>query len=353
MQTGNIFVALAILLYRFNQSLESSAKEGGLPRWVRIARAREYKDATIGKVAFKAVTSGLLPGVAYMHRFALQAYDILQQADSLKALGEVTGSVVKEIVSETFVNTLTSAVGADPVKVPAEIGKAIDIALKLLNCIPEPDSLNVIGHEIYKMLCIVHNDKGIDIQNTGKLRLLQWGFGTPVPLFYSNASGGFEKVEGDVCYFGIRKGSLESANTALSGTFNNPKSKDSLVLYNLKDGEAKDSTELKSLMKKLGYNSPDMQGCIKGFQKINNLSTDSGDLDDITINRLMNLDMEEELEIPDIAKIIKGLKMDDPNTVDEGTENKSTVAEAGKQDIKKIPKIKVKGTIKKAKLNGS
>jgi hypothetical protein len=181
------FEAIALLLKSVRESLEGVKRTGQAPRWVRIARIRAYQASGdfISLGVIPAVDKGFVFTICYLADLALKAKDLLCQADSAKALVEVSGEMLQTLTTKEFAESLANVagyhVGANPL---APVGPFIGTVLDWVDKIPSPEELESIGRELYRLLNIEQlplddpaftkdSEGHVDVANSGKVRLLQ------------------------------------------------------------------------------------------------------------------------------------------------------------------------------------
>jgi hypothetical protein len=313
---ANPFVAVGLLLSAVRGSLEGTKRPDQAPRWVRIARVRQFADPKTGDA--DAIAKGVMKAmdvvtlaISYLQRFTLDATDLLIQGDAAKALVEVSADLVKQATSKDFINALELAVGQEPSASSPISGVAdiIDKIVAIADKVPDPEDLKVIGAQLYGLLAIEQLTTGtvddkttaqVDIAQTGKLRLLHWGFWQGFRV--QNLGKGKEPI--DVFTLGSRRvaGATKLPLRAV-GTWGDPGSVE--TVYDLDFGAAnagKDIGEANAILDALGYGAKvpvadtkvladDFAARLRVFQKINDIAL-TGRLDNPTINRLVHLDFD-------------------------------------------------------------
>lgn len=306
----NPFQAVALLLASLANSLEGIKRPGQAPRWVRIVRVRQFSETDPVAKGVIFATDKLAFAITYVHRFTLQARDLLIQGDAAKALVEISAEFIKTVAGKEFINALEIAVGQEPSSSSplAPVGAAMDTIVKIADKVPEPEDLDAIGKEIYRLLCIeqlalpldaaapaLH----VDIAKTGKIRLIQWGLKKPIATFILGSS----TVSNDVLRLGSRRlpatGTLPSKSTGEWVALDSTKEKVFELDFNAAQGE--DFSEVGALLKGLGYIAADaaipkaldadLAKELRQFQKVNVIPV-TGTLDNATVNRLLNLDYD-------------------------------------------------------------
>lgn len=175
----NVFNALAVLLKGLADSLEASAAaRSPLPRWVRIARGRAYKQAMLGGIVATG-TKALCTGLESLQDLTYKAEELLIQGDSLVALGEVAINVVKEVSKPDFQNALTQGIGIDSSALSAlsAMNQPLTTVETYMDKVPTEEDLGAVKSELYRLLCIQFTAEGkLDLNASGKVRLLRWAY---------------------------------------------------------------------------------------------------------------------------------------------------------------------------------
>ncbi|PZN72753.1 MAG: hypothetical protein DM484_24065 [Candidatus Methylumidiphilus alinenensis] len=307
---ANPFKAIALLLQSVRQSLEGIKNTGQAPRWVRIARIRGYQGETdyISKAVIPAVDKGLAYTILYLSHLTLMARDLLFQADAAKALVEVSGDMLKTVTTQEFSKSLADVVGQKGVTNPLAVaGGSIDTVISFVDKIPEPADLDLIGKELYGLLCVEQlpldeaglgraTESHLNITASGKLRLLQMALNKPITI---RGLGKDKSGEQDITFLGGRRvwqaAELPAKALGLWG-----EGSDAETLYEFAF-VGQDIEEANNLLEKLGYVEPaviekkvfgDALACrLRRFQKINELTV-TGKLDNPSLNRLMHLNFD-------------------------------------------------------------
>lgn len=289
-KTGNLFDVLAHLLMTTRVSLEGSKHSSDPPRFVRIARINaddipEEKETSIEKIATAGV-EGLNATISNMIELALTAKKLFGKTDSLKALIEVVLALFKEGAKLSFTDEAAALFKFPSGRIlPTEVDETLDKIEKYLDFIPAPEDLDRIGHELYRMACVVHkNGNGLDVELSGKVRVLQWSFGLGWDVTWDV---GKSVKTLSVKHLGKRNLDLAHVPTKVDLEFKKVR----LFSYAPTDGdEITDKTEIDNALDILGYEkSLDFIARIREFQFVNGLAV-TGKLDVHTINRLYNLD---------------------------------------------------------------
>lgn len=322
---ANPFKAIALLLKSVREALEGVKRTGQAPRWVRIARIRDYQGATdyISKGVIPAVDKGFIFSILYLSDLTLRAQDLLFQADSAKALIEVSGEMLKTVTKDEFAQSLAAVVGQEGVTNPlGPAGGVIDTVLTFVDKIPEPEDLEAIGKELYGLLCIEQlaldeagftqaSDKHINISASGKVRLLQMALtaktATDPNLVKSVTIRGLgtnKDKKQVISWLGGRRITETIAPTKALGVWGEGTEIETVYEFSFDAAEnGKDLEEANSLLEQLEYTTPaisdkrtfstDFAKRLRRFQKINDLPI-TGALDNDTLNRLWHLNFKEK-----------------------------------------------------------
>ncbi len=329
---GNPFSLLAYVLFKVRHALEDREQAGRPARWIRIARGAQYKEETLGSIVGGAV-NGMAETLSYMAELTLDLEELLYQTDAAKAMAEVMLKLIQAATDQNFKDGIETLVGATALAELSPAMTAINTAAgeveKYLEYIPEPEDVRGLGHELYRMLCITQKqfprkaaDNAIDpvapdllgvdhvvADDTGKVRLCAWAYAHGVT---TRGIGANEANEKELFCLASRRLFATAANSDLPqrATMNWVDGEDKVVVYdfdfNSADNakKAKDIAELVDLLKKHGYDAPVMSPTednieatirenLMKFQAINELPV-TGEIDNDTINRLMNLDFKRK-----------------------------------------------------------
>ncbi|HVE85583.1 MAG TPA: peptidoglycan-binding domain-containing protein [Myxococcales bacterium] len=328
--TGNPFSLIAYVLFKVRHSLEDIEEAGRAPRWIRIARARQAQGSSdfIGQ-GVRAAINGFAEALSYLVELTLDIQEVLVQTDAAKALVEVSADFIKAATDDTFVNGVRAIVGEQPGDNPLSgVGPVLDSIKRYLGYIPDPDDVKVLGHELYRLLCIEQEalpraatsclvDEGaitvtsshhISVDKSGKIRLLQWAFNEDLTTFGLGDKAHPEDEKLALKRFGTRRlwrtdGAKLPARSAEK--FGASSDADTIFefFYDTREPDAAtrtlDLTEAYTLLEKMGFTEPaaanknvfglELTKRLRRFQAVNGLPL-SGELDNPTINRLMHLD---------------------------------------------------------------
>ncbi|WP_298232512.1 peptidoglycan-binding domain-containing protein [uncultured Azohydromonas sp.] len=322
---ANPFKAIALLLKSVRESLEGVKRPGQAPRWVRIARIRGFQGSTdyISKGVIPALDKGFIFAITYLADLTLKAQDMLYQADSAKALIEVSGEMLKTVTRDDFAQSLAAVVGQEGVTNPlGPAGGFIDTVLGFVDKIPEPEDLEAIGKELYGLLAIEQlalddatftnaSKTHLSIAASGKVRLLQMALTartTADPALVKSItvrSLGKDKAgTQNVSWLGGRRITDKIAPTQAVGTWGEGAEAETVYEFSFEGDEAgKDLEEANLLLEKMGYATPavadkkafsaDFAKRLRRFQKLNGLPI-SGALDNHTLNRLWHLNFKDK-----------------------------------------------------------
>lgn len=321
--TGNPFSLIAYVLFKVRHALEDP-EANRPPRWVRIARGRQFQgEQLIGFV--RGAVGGLASATSYMAELTLDIEELLVQTDAAKAIAETSLELIAAATSPDFVvgiNTLLGTPNETVAGVFGDINQAANNIQGYLGYIPEPHDVRQLGHELYRLLCIVqqplHDAQGqvdtsmpqlaeqehLDLSLSGKVRLCAWAHGLPVR---ARGLGPNEAAHQDLARLGARRlfvGGPGAVALAPRARMVWPAEDGEIDLFDFTftgaPGEVSDLAELVALLTAHGYVSPAMPVSpveltpaivtnLLRFQHLNGLPT-TGLLDNATLNRLHNLD---------------------------------------------------------------
>ena len=329
----NFFKPVAELMRSIPASLEAQGPSGGAPRYVRVARLRDFlipvaaKDEKLADVMSKGVGYFIM-GMAYVLKYTLKLQDLLKQGDAGKALVETALLFAKTVTTAEFLSTLEELndnilEGPFPkLQEPmARVSENITKVEKYIGFIPEPRDLEVIGQQLYKMMVIewtaapaAEADKTVetapvDMAKTGKLRLMLWALNKP----FTPLDTGMAPDVTTIKTLGQRRLWSPAAPEKLPGkslgswTGQEAGSEAETIFETSFTGEraGADILELKQLLAAYGYPIVDEKSgtfdaatvkAVKQFQKMNGLTV-NGEVDLPTVNQLFHLRYD-----PDQAK---------------------------------------------------
>ena len=322
---ANPFKAIALLLKSVRESLEGVKRTGQPPRWVRIARIRGFQGSTdyISKGVIPALDKGFIFSITYLADLTLKAQDLLFQADSAKALIEVSGEMLKTVTRDDFAQSLAAVVGQEGVTNPlGPAGGVIDTVLGFVDKIPEPQDLEAIGKELYGLLALEQlalddatftaaSKTHLNIAASGKVRLLQMALTARtaadpalVKTITVRSLGKDKSGSQAIAWLGSRRITDKVAPTQAVGTWGEGDEAEPVYEFSFDGDQAgKDIEEANNLLEKLGYTTPavadkkafsaEFAKRLRRFQKINALPI-SGALDNHTLNRLWHLDFKDK-----------------------------------------------------------
>lgn len=315
---NNPFSLLAFVLFKTRQSLEES--DGSRPpRWVRIARGRQFSGQALSDLVRGAVV-GVGQATSYMADLTIRIEELLVQTDAAKAIAEVTLDFIGAAGDPQFIAAVNTLVGGgsgtDVAGALSGLQTAANNLRQYLGYIPEPEAVRQLGHELYRLLCVVQRDfprqasgsidvahtslagiDHVDLADTGKLRLCAWAYARSVP-----ARGlGLGRATLDVGVFGTRRlftGGALPINS--DGRWVGSEGVVTTFHFDYDGPIYVDLQELVALLGAHGYTdaavpvsptsmTPALVNQILRFQFLNELPL-SGEVDNHTINRLMNLD---------------------------------------------------------------
>jgi len=331
----NPFQLLAYVLFKVRQSLEEEEPKRA-PRWVRVVRAREAQGSAdvIGK-AVKAAVGGFTAALSFVVELTLDIRELLVQTDAAKALVEVSADLLIAVTSKEFTDGVRALVGEPPGDNPLSgVGKVFEEIKKHLGYIPEPDDIAGVGHELYRLLCIVQRPlptkieggkiivdetkippgelDHVDIDASGKLRMFQWAYGGTYTVRGLGPKDNAEGLDHPIVRFGTRRVWQTTADKLPKrslGVRKRDDYEDTIFDFPFDGGEpvealrTADLAEAHDLLEKLGYVEPAasdklnftevLTKKLRRFQAINGLAI-TGRLDNDTINRLLNFDFEAQ-----------------------------------------------------------
>ncbi len=328
-QDGNPFSLIAYVLFRARHALEDREEENRPPRWVRIARSSRHKQVLPLGPLVSASVDGMAETLSHMVELTLDLEELLEQTDGASAVGEVMLRLVQAASDETFRAGIEALLGTSSL---GELDGAMETIQNAasgvepyLDYIPAPEDVSGLGHELYRLLCIVqkpfprtptgtidtttpaamtdlHGREQLVWDHCGKVRLCAWAYQHDVK---THGLGPDEASSVPLSALGLRRLYPTAMGQFLPGQ--------SEVVWS--DGEAnvrilhvdlsgemagKDIFELVRLLQSHGYdspamdvNAPDLNQSISSnllqFQAINELPL-TGELDNETLNRLVHLD---------------------------------------------------------------
>lgn len=322
--TGNPFSLIAFVLFKLRHGLEELEADRP-PRWVRIARGREAGDTQLMGFVENAV-AGLADAISYMAELTLDIEELLVQTDAAKALAETSLELVAAATSPNFVAGINALLGTSNESVSSvfsDINQAANNLEDYLGYIPEPHDVRQLGHELYRLLCIVQRplprnaqgqlDTGaaelsdeahLDLELSGKVRLCAWAYDRTVT---TRGLGPNETQSVPLGRLGARRlfvpapGPSGLASPArMEWSFDGQ----AIELFDFTFDTATDVVELVALLTAHGYQdpppasgsttmTPEIVVNLMRFQHLNELPV-TGLLDNHTLNRLLNLDFERK-----------------------------------------------------------
>jgi len=274
----NPFATVAQLLRSLRESLEGT--KPGVAGRNQTARpgatlgAHRAHPCLPGRHRFhlesRHVDKALAFTVLYLASLTLQARDLLQQADSAKALVETSGEMLQVVTTEEFTQALAEAVDQKGVVNPLrEARGVIDNVTTFVDKVPDPADLDLISKELYGLLCLEQlplDEAGLDattevhlnLETSGKIRLLQMALNNPVRI---RGLGKSKQGEQELAFLGTRRiwpaaaADLPGKAIGRWGT-----ELDSETIYEFdftRPGVAgQDIAEANGLLEKLGYVEP-------------------------------------------------------------------------------------------------
>jgi IS5 family transposase len=175
--------------------------------------------------------------------------------------------------------------------------------------IPEPEDLELIGKELYGLLCVEQlpldeaglgktTEKHVNMTTSGKLRLLELALNKSIKI---RGLGKDKSGELDIAYLGGRRVWEAAAKDLPAKAIGQwGEGKEIETIYELAYA-GEDIEEANNLLEKLGYAEPavadkkvfgaELGRRLRRFQTLNEL-TITGKLDNPTLNRLMHLNFD-------------------------------------------------------------
>jgi hypothetical protein len=319
---ANPFLAIKILLATLRNALEATKLEGQSPRWVRIARIRDYMEADdiVSKAVVPAVDKGLIVAMYYILEFALRAKEFLIQADAGHALFEASIKMLQILTTNEFSDSIAAVFGDDThgANPLAASNSTITEIAKIIDKTPTPEDLDVIGKELFTLLSIMQLDLDdaklgntteihISVEKSGKVRLLQMALAKKSAITLRGLGKG-RNGEKDIKYIGGRrlwKAEPLKLPARAKGIWTTKRMTDELsdTVYDFGFEGNKDLVEINELLEAMGYTKPEvpkkdvfgeeLERRLRQFQFINNLKVNAK-LDNSTLNRLLHLDFENK-----------------------------------------------------------
>ena len=297
---GNLLEPFAWALFLVRRAL-NEAPSGRSPRWVRIARGRSLGGDGVGAIIGPAVRT-LLDFIAAMHVLLLDFQDALVAIDAPKATIELLLEMAKAATAPELAAALSTLL-EDPTILQsfADANSALQRPDAVLTLVPEPWDVDVIGRQLFEMLCVdpAPGRLSSSIGSTGRLRLLSWAYQLPISAPTRPLTGTARRVP--VAALGVRARDLRSDDEpgVCAAIWRVPGGRD-VELFKIDVRDGKDLDEVVDLLDALGYSSPAVERGqtrltapltvrIRVFQHLNDLPL-SGDLDADTVHRLLGLD---------------------------------------------------------------
>lgn len=341
----NPFNLIAYLLFKTRQSLDET-KDGGAPRWLRIARA-DASGGTDISTAVRAAMDGFTVVLSQMAEITLDVREVLREVDSAKAVLELTADFLSAATDQNFISGLYALIGKSaPATNPlGSVNTVINTAKDKLDIIPEPADLERLGYELYQMLNITQLDlptkfdagqkkviidatadadsdgttdmkdvEHVNMDLTGRIRLIQFAMEQDITARGIPKYGGGEETQDLLVYGGRRlyEAGLTNLAERSVGSFTTNGATEEVFAFRYRSDNPsvpatggasnKDLKSLHAILTKMGYNNVEAissdeefseatSKMLKGFQKTNNLPI-TGFLNNVTLNLLINLDFE-------------------------------------------------------------
>lgn len=351
---GNPFSLLAYIVFKVRHALETQEEPGRPPRWVRISRGAKYKDEIIGKGVGYAV-QGLAESVSFLTELTLDLEELLYQTDAAAAIAEVVLKMVSAVGDDQFKNGVIALLDDDPNdgqdppiatdinSVLSDIQGAVQDIERVLDYIPTPEDVRSLGHEFYRLMCLVQEnfprdannaidtndgdltdpEKQINISQTGKIWPCVWAYNVKakddeLKHVKARGLGTDEANEVELRFFGLRRlWTDDTSNLPQSAKLVWEDDNGDIEIYDHNHNPAivedlpngvrniadDDLDAVIKLLQAHEYNDPaltlgspswsDIRVNLMKFQFLNDISA-TGDLDNETINRLLNLDFSRK-----------------------------------------------------------
>lgn len=366
---NSVFELLAYILFRVRVSLEEGGGSGGAPRWIRIARAREFKEDTIGGIVAGSM-DGFTTVLSTMAEIVLDLKELLKQTDAMVAILEATMDLLSAAADEKFqagimalINDVKKKGGGSPSQetgIPAlkTFNDIIKQAKDYTGMIPTPEDLDVLAHQLYLLLCVVQlplpkddaerakakdETLHLDVVRSGKAHLMTYAFERSFTVLDVGDTGE-DASKMNLWRLGARRvwntGSDKTKLPSLSRyIFEATKDKILEFTYPLDtaklsekdkaddakrpeaDRRKEDIAEVRRILTYLGYDKllkdgkdsssdknafdNNLSGMLLGFQYTNDLAP-TAELDNPTLNLLWNLDYDiQNLRHPKTCDVAK------------------------------------------------
>ncbi|ACY14093.1 Peptidoglycan-binding domain 1 protein [Haliangium ochraceum DSM 14365] len=322
-ELGGVFSLIAYIFFHLRHALEDVEEMGRPPRFARIARAAPEKDEFLGAIVSK-VANGVAETISLVAHLTLELEKGLTQADAIGASIGVVAQMLDAVAKPEFQNGVQELIGsskADEIQnAAATIKNLSDNAKQFEAIIPGPEDLKSLGHELYRLLCIVQkplprrsSEDRVDAENpdlqgpdhvsmleTGKARLMAWAYAHGVETYALGTppqNKELSKLGSRRLFETINNSGLPSHSTLVWGS-----GEDRVTIFQFTYGANgnDDIRELVQVLQMHGYNQPTMseqsttltpqiRENLMRFQAINELPI-TGNLDNLTLNRLHHLD---------------------------------------------------------------
>lgn len=312
----NPFKALAVIFRGLRDALEKPSPDRPA-RWVRIARARHAlvrpsapaaKDGAIAAASASPeekmseligkLLRAFAESISFIAEAVLDLQELLIQVDATKALFEVSVGLLKTVCEPEFSGAIKELT-YDSVSLDlSAIGDVLKMVEDKVDLIPDEKDLECVSHELYLLLRVVHaagDDGSLDLEGTGKIRLLLWSYGQPYTV---RGLGVGESETRSTSHLGARRLGPGAPTKLLRAAVGEHR-----VLDLRLDGDD-DIGELGELLSALGYRDPaagkataldaGLVDGLRAFQRLNDLAA-TGELDDATLDRLHNLDAGRQI----------------------------------------------------------
>ena len=306
----NPFELVAYILFAVRHSLEDKEEADRARRWVRMSRIRHARDQGVSgalSTVVKAGLEGFAEALMTMLQASLWLKEELVSVDAAKALLEATLDLVQAVSDENF-KTGIESITKKPVdwRAMGKINEFAQNAEQQMGSIPDPKDVEIIGRELYRLLCVVFapgeamgkppkGPQQVDLAKTGKIWLIHWALNAFDDAGITNRPLAANENEAPVLkWLGAR--SLGEATPAhlpgqTTGTWAEGGEEDVIFEKDLLGAQNPDIGELKAHLTLLGYVKGSLKANLEDFQVINELPK-TGVLDTRTMNRLLSLDFD-------------------------------------------------------------
>lgn len=316
---------LGWMLFRLRGALEEGLPTR-IPRWVRIAAARELAPDNPGRVATKAAVTAWIELVSALHELVLDLIELADPATANLQKAERSLQDLKTILSQPLLRTALKGVAPDVELTLSGLDEPLDAMIRAVDLIPRGDDARALGAQIYALIAIKPTPRPdqplplmppatLDLSGTGRLRLLAWAFDIPWPLAGLGRYDRPESITLPVARLGARwlwEGKNEDQTTVGHTAWADGASAKSVrvceLYFNVAEpverARTADLRSIHELLEALGYFAgrveeelrvtfhPALSQAIEVFQAVHGLPR-TRLLDQDTLNQLFHLDSRE------------------------------------------------------------